>query len=135
MNDIKQRAGATDILLMLLNIVFFIGMETVLEPCDVHAEGMPMPCHWAGNALSGISAVLVIICVMHLAARPQVKVGLSLAIIPLAALAIVLPGHLIDLCMMESMRCHTVMQPAVMVISVLNIVLAAADIHVQRREE
>ena len=122
MNDIKQRAGATDILLMLLNIVFFIGMETVLEPCEVHAEGMPMPCHWAGNALSGISAVLVIICVMHLAARPQVK-----------ALAIVLPGHLIDLCMMASMRCHTVMHPAVMVISGLNIILAAVDIYVQHR--
>ena len=133
MNKIKPRIGVTDVLLMLLNLVFFVGMQTVLSPCEVHMNEPHMPCHWAGNALSGLSAVLVVICAMHLVVRAQVKLGLSLAIIPIAVLAIVLPGHLIDLCMMASMRCHTVMHPAVMVISGLNIILAAVDIYVQHR--
>ena len=45
--------------------------------------------------------------------------------IPVSFLIIVLPGRLIPLCMMETMRCHVIMQPAVTVIAVLNIVLSA----------
>ena len=53
--------------------------------------------------------------------------------VPLSVLALLLPGHLIDLCMMETMRCHTVMTPAVTVLSLLNIMVAAADIYVCRK--
>ena len=83
----------------------------------------------------GIAAALLAIAVMHLVIpRAQVKLGLALAMIPISVLALVLPDHLIDLCMMETMHCHTVMEPAVMVLSLLNIMTAGADIYVYRKK-
>ncbi|MBF1684669.1 MAG: DUF4418 family protein, partial [Selenomonas sp.] len=100
------------------------------------ADGRWMVCHWAGEALTGVAAVLFVISLLHaLIPRAQIKMGLSLAMIPAAALAFLLPGTMIDLCMMETMRCHVIMQPAVTVIAVLNIVLSAVYLWQHRKEE
>ena len=136
MNEKKCRCGITDILLVVLNLIFFVGIQTVFAPCEARPDGSWMTCHWAGQALMGIAAALLAIAVMHLVIpRAQVKIGLSLAVIPVSILAFAVPDHLIDLCMMETMHCHTVMEPAVTVISLLNVLLAAADIYVQGRGE
>ena len=132
----KLRFGVMDLLLLALNLLFFVGMQTVFLPCEVRPDGSWMTCHWAGQAVTGIAAALAAIALMHLVIpRAQVKVGLALAMIPLSVLALVLPDHLIDLCMMETMHCHTVMEPAVTVISLLNVLLAAVDVYVQGRGE
>ena len=134
MNEKKRRCGITDILMVVLNLIFFVGIQTVFAPCEAHPDGSWMTCHWAGQALMGIAAALLAIAVMHLVIpRAQVKLGLALAMIPISVLALVLPDHLIDLCMMETMRCHTVMEPAVTVLSLLNIMTAGADIYVYRK--
>ncbi|BEU88822.1 hypothetical protein TAMA11512_22860 [Selenomonas sp. TAMA-11512] len=128
----KRNFGATDVLLLVLNAAFFIGIQSVFMPCEARPDGTWMHCHWAGQALTGVAAVLAVTALLHLViSRPQVKQGLSLAMIPLSVLAILLPGHLIELCMMETMRCHTVMKPAVTAISLLNILLAAVDVYIQ----
>ena len=134
MNEKKRRCGITDVLLLVLNLIFFVGIQTAFAPCEARPDGSWMTCHWAGQALMGIAAALLAIAVMHLVIpRAQVKLGLALAMIPISVLALVLPDHLIDLCMMETMRCHTVMDPAVTVLSLLNIMTAGADIYVYRK--
>ena len=134
MNEKKRRCGITDILMVVLNLIFFVGRQTVFAPCEASPDGSWMTCHWAGQALMGIAAALLAIAVMHLVIpRAQVKLGLALAMIPISVLALVLPDHLIDLCMMETMHCHTVMEPAVTVLSLLNIMTAGADIYVYRK--
>ena len=136
MNEKKRRCGITDILMVVLNLIFFVGIQTVFAPCEARPDGSWMTCHWAGQALIGIAAALLAIAVMHLVIpRTQVKIGLSLAVIPVSVLAFAVPDHLIDLCMMETMHCHTVMQPAVTALSLLNLMLALADIYVYRRGE
>lgn len=136
MNEKKRRCGITDILLVVLNLIFFVGIQTVFAPCEARPDGSWMTCHWAGQALMGIAAALLAIAVMHLVIpRAQVKIGLSLAVILVSVLAFAVPEHLIDLCMMETMHCHTVMEPAVMVLSLLNVLLAAADIYVYQKGE
>ena len=136
MNEKKRRCGTTDILLVVLNLIFFVGIQTVFAPCEARPDGSWMTCHWAGQALIGIAAALLAIAVMHLVIpRTQVKIGLSLAVIPVSVLAFAVPDHLIDLCMMETMHCHTVMQPAVTALSLLNIMLVLVDIYVYRRGE
>ena len=135
MNEKKRRCGITDILLLVLNLIFFVGIQTVFAPCEARPDGSWMTCHWAGQALMGIAAALLAIAVMHLVIpRAQVKIGLSLAVIPVSVLAFAVPDHLIDLCMMETMHCHTVMEPAVTVLSLLNIMTAGADIYVYRKK-
>ena len=134
MNHGKRRFGITDILLVVLNLVFFVGIQNVFTPCEPRPDGSWMTCHWAGEALTGAAAVLVVIALVHLVIpRVHVKLGLALAVLPLSVYALLLPGHLIDLCMMETMRCHTVMQPAVTAISLLNLMVAFADIYVYRK--
>ena len=136
MNEKKRRCGITDVLLLVLNLLFFVGIQTVFAPCEARPDGSWMTCHWAGQALIGIAAALLVIAVMHLVIpRAQVKIGLSLAVIPVSVLAFAVPDHLIDLCMMETMHCHTVMEPAVTVLSLLNVLLAAADIYVYQKGE
>ena len=136
MNHEKRRFGITDVLLLVLNLIFFVGIQTVFAPCEARPDGSWMTCHWAGQALIGIAAALLAIAVMHLVIpRIQVKIGLSLAMIPVSVLAFAVPDHLIDLCMMETMHCHTVMEPAVTVLSLLNVLLAAADIYVYQKGE
>ena len=134
MNEKKRRWGITDILLLVLNLIFFVGIQTVFVPCEARPDGSWMTCHWAGQALIGIAAVLVVIALMHLVIpRTQVKIGLSLAVIPVSVLAFAVPDYLIDLCMMETMHCHTVMEPAVTVLSLLNVMTAGVDIYVYRK--
>ena len=136
MNEKKCRCGITDILLVVLNLIFFVGIQTVFAPCEARPDGSWMTCHCAGQALMGIAAALLAIAVMHLVIpRAQVKIGLSLAVILVSVLAFAVPEHLIDLCMMETMHCHTVMEPAVTILSLLNVLLVAADIYVYQKGE
>lgn len=130
----KGKVGVTDILLLFVNGIFFVGMHTFLAPCGQQADGHWMVCHWAGEALFGVSAVLFAIALLHAVIwRAAIKTGLAMAMIPTAVLAFFLPGQMIDLCMMEMMRCHTVMQPAARAISVVMILLACMDIYVYRK--
>ena len=92
MNEKKRRCGITDVLLLVLNLIFFVGIQTVFAPCEARPDGSWMTCHWAGQALIGIAAALLAIAVMHLVIpRTQVKIGLSLAVIPVSVLAFAVP--------------------------------------------
>lgn len=130
----KWRLKITDVLLLLASGVFFIGMRTFLAPCAQQADGKWMVCHWAGEALFGVAAVLFAIALLHAVIwRAAIKTGLAMAMIPTAVLAFFLPGQMIDLCMMETMRCHTVMQPAARAISAVLILLACLDVYCYRK--
>mgnify|MGYP002623852021 FL=1 len=123
MNNKKLNIGVTDIILLVLSAVFFLGLLTFLAPCGPKDDGSWMTCHWAGQALRGISAVLLVISGIHFFVKDsKIKLGLSLAAIPAAILSLILPGNLIGLCMMNTMRCHSVMRTGTMIISVLILV-------------
>ncbi len=131
----KINIGISDFLLTAITLLFLIGSFTFLSPCPAKEDGSWMNCHWAGQAISGLAAVLLVISLIHLfAPDPKVKLGLSLSMIPTALLAAILPGNLITLCMMESMRCHTTMRPLTIIISVLVILLALIDTFLQTRK-
>ena len=136
MNSQKKGIGVCPLLQIVLNAIFFVGIQTIFAPCAPHEDGKWATCHWAGEALLGIAAVMLIMSLLHLLPlRTGMKEGLVFAMIPVSFLIIVLPGRLIPLCMMETMRCHVVMQPAGTVIAVLNIVLSAVYLWQHRKEE
>ena len=136
MSGEKKGIGVCPLLQIVLNAIFFIGIQTTFAPCAPHEDGTWMTCHWAGEALTGLAAVMLILSLLHLVPlRSGAKTGLAIAMIPLAVLVICLPGHLIPLCMMEIMRCHTLMQPSVSVIAVLNIILSALYLWQHRKGE
>ena len=130
MNDKRMiRIGVTDIALLVLCAVLFIGTLTFLAPCGPKEDGAWMTCHWAGQTSIALAAVLLTLAVMH-AAVPMggAKLGIDLAVLPAAVLASQIPGHVIGLCMMETMRCRAVMRPGVAVFAVLIAAAAAWDL-------
>ena len=136
MKNKKLNIGVSDIVLTVIAAVFLIGICTVFKPCGPKEDGGYMTCHWAGQAITGLSAVLLVISVMHMFIPDEkIKQGLSLAVIPVALLAAIIPGRVISLCMMDMMRCRAVMKPAVMIISVLMILAACFDLVMRGRKK
>lgn len=130
----RRKVGATDLVLLILSILFLAGILTVFGPCGPTEDGSFMTCHWAGNTVAGLAAVLVVLSLIHLAVSdPKIKTGLSAAAVPVALLAAYTPGGLIHLCMMGSMQCRAVMRPAAILLSVLVIAAAIFDIAVNRK--
>ena len=101
MNSQKKGIGVCPLLQIVLNAIFFVGIQTIFAPCEPHEDGTWMTCHWAGEALLGIAAVMLVMSLLHLLPlRTGMKEGLVFAMIPVSFLIIVLPGRLIPLCMM-----------------------------------
>lgn len=133
----QHRICATDIILLVINVLFLLGMLFWFGPCDhVKEDGSFMNCHWAGVVLAGTAAVMTVISLAHLLIPDTgMKAGLSAALVPCSVFAFLVPGNLISLCMMNTMRCRSVMTPAAMVCSALVVIAAAVDIAVQLRRK
>ncbi len=133
----QHRICATDIVLLVINVLFLLGMLFWFGPCDhVKEDGSFMNCHWAGVVLAGTAAVMTVISLAHLLIPDTgMKAGLSAALVPCSVFAFLVPGNLISLCMMNTMRCRSVMTPAAMVCSALVVITAAVDIAVQLRRK
>ena len=118
-----------EIILLIVSLIFMIGTLSFLKPCGPAEDGSFMACHWAGQALIGVSVVLLVLSVILLILRSEpMKQGLAIAVIPVGILAAVIPGGLIHLCMMETMRCHAVMRPGAMCFGIVIAVLALIEI-------
>ena len=130
-----RKINGFDAILLVLGASLLAGVLTVFAPCGAKEDGGWMTCHWAGNAVAGVAAVLTALAVMRLFVKnTKMRLGLSASMIPVALLSALLPGRLISLCMMPSMRCRAVMSPAVTVLSVLIIAAAGIDIAMQRKK-
>ena len=128
MEQKKSPVRAMDIVQLALCLCFLLGILFVFGPCGPKEDGGWMTCHWAGQAVTGVAAVLAVLALLRLVMKnPGVKAGLSLASVPAALLSLLIPGRLIGLCMMADMRCRMVMSPAVTAFSLLIAVLAVVD--------
>ena len=124
----KKSLPIVEIALFALTLLYFIGTLTFLSPCGPKEDGGFMTCHWAGQALKGVSCLMAAIAAMALAARnAAAKRGLMTALVPAGVLAALVPGRLIGLCMMNSMTCQAVTRPAALVFGLLIAALALAD--------
>ena len=123
----KRKTVVMDIILAVLSAVLCLGTKFVFHACAADAESV-MTCHWAEQAVTGTGAVLFIqAAAILLTGNSGTRKGISLAMVPTALLAVCIPGGLIRLCMMDTLRCHTVMRPAVMVLGILTAVCAAVN--------
>lgn len=128
----KNRIGG--IILLILSVFLVVGVMTFAGPCGPKPNGSFMVCHWAGQAVLGVGVVLVFLSLLHVAFKNNYfKQGLNMGIILNSLLAICIPGNLIHLCMMNHMRCHTVMKPFVIVISALIVSVAVVDFFIRRK--
>ena len=121
----KERFSVLNIITLIVSVIFLAGTLSFLKPCGPQEDGSFMSCHWAGQALAGIAVVLLVMAILLLLLpSAESKTGAALAMVPVGILAAVLPGGLINLCMMETMRCHAVMKPGARCFGIIIEVLA-----------
>ena len=133
MKQNDRRIGVSDILLFVFSVVELIGIRTFFAPCGPKEDGSWMSCHWAGQAVTGTAAVLVVLALVHLLVQDRgMKLGLDAGLAATAICSALLPGKLIGLCMMAEMRCHRVMVPGVTVCAVLVVMTAVLDAWMRR---
>ena len=120
----KKRCLVPALVTMVLAVLAAAGVKSFAGPC-VHEDGSFGVCHWAGQALFGLSIVIAAESVIVLWRKDAgLRRGLYLAMMLTALLGILMPGNLISLCAMESMRCRMIMRPAMLVLYALMLVSA-----------
>ena len=101
---------------LVLSVVIAVGSISFLGPC-IHEDGSFGVCHWAGQALFGIGLLLSAesLCAL-LCKDSKIRQGILVSMLMTAILGCLIPGTLIDLCHMATMRCKALMQPAMMIL-------------------
>lgn len=111
---------------LLLSCVIAVGSVSFLGPC-VHEDGSFGACHWAGQAMLGIGLLLAVLSLAALLVKDgRLRAGILFAATAAAVLGLFIPGTLIRLCGMATMRCRAVMRPAMMLLCALTAVSCLA---------
>ncbi len=131
----KKTGLILDIILFMLSTALCFGTKFVFHACAPKEDGGWMVCHWAEQAVFGLGLVLFFLSSVMFAFKDgKTKSGMILAMEAIAALAAILPNHLINLCMMTDMRCHSVMKPAVLILGILIMIVGVIAIIIHRKE-
>ena len=96
-------------------VLLAVGALTFAGPC-VHDDGSVAACHAAAHAVVACGVIAAMASLAALFPR-NVRTAWCLAFVSAAAglFAAVSPGTLFGLCMMQTMRCWTVMKPFALV--------------------
>jgi hypothetical protein len=126
------------VIMTALSLLLTIGVILIFPACGPKEDGSWMMCHWAGQAIFGMGIALTVISAIALIfGGGKAAAGASLSAAVLAVLTAITPEILIPLCKMPTMQCHTMMRPAVIVVSALIAVTAAVNavIILKRKDE
>ena len=132
----NRKSIVTDIAIILFAVLLVLGIPYIFHACGAKDDGTFMNCHIAQQVIFGLGCVIMIISFIHIGARtPKMKMGISLALIPIEIFTALIPETIIKMCMMNDMRCQAVMKPATIIICVCMLIATIADIAYQRRRK
>ena len=121
------------LLVLLLSVVIAAGSVSFLGPC-VHEDGSFGACHWAGRALLGTGLLLTAESLFALLCRDsRMRQGAFVQMLLTACLGCLIPGTLIDLCRMATMRCRALMQPAMILLFSISAIISLIGFFVEKR--
>ena len=103
-----------------LSALLLAGGVTVFSACEQRADGSWMHCHQCQNMVAGSAVGLIALygASSLVKNKPARLTLLALAVIA-SVVVFFIPGGICPLCAMTTMRCHTVFQPFVRIMSVL----------------
>ncbi len=104
----------------VLSLLLTTGIMTVFSACGQKEDGSWMHCHQPQMAVAicGIG-MMVVFALSWVFKGKAVRIVLLTAGLALSAAAFLIPGTIMPMCMMRTMRCYTVMQPFTRVMTVL----------------
>ena len=132
----KKTGMILDIAAILLSAVLCFGTKFAFHACAPKEDGSWMACHWAEQAVFGVGIVMLILSIIMTFCLKDgySKSGVAVSIAVISTFSVMIPNHLIKLCMMTDMRCHSVMKPAVFILSILILVISVAGFIIHRKE-
>ena len=93
-----------------------------------------MHCHYAQMNVFCIAVGMAVISLINLfTANRKLGAGLRVVDIILSVIALLIPGTIMGMCMMNTMRCYTVMKPFVTIMCVLMIIVSLIGIVMDMR--
>ncbi|MDO4322916.1 MAG: DUF4418 family protein [Lachnospiraceae bacterium] len=124
----NRKICVLDAAILILFCLLTIGVITFLRPCGVHEDGSYSSCHWAGRILFGFGITGILEMVFVLLLQKPFRFGVNAAVFLQAVLMVMIPGGIVSLCGMNTMRCNLIMRPGVQVISLVIALLAAINL-------
>jgi len=120
MDTVAKKDVIIPLVPVALSALLLAGGVTVFSACEQRADGSWMHCHQCQNMVAGSAVGLI---ALYGASSLVKNKPARLALLALAVIASVvvffIPGGICPLCAMKTMRCHTVFQPFVRIMSVL----------------
>ena len=103
-----------------LSALLLAGGVTVFSACEQRADGSWMHCHQCQNMVAGSAVGLIALYgASSLVKNKPVRLALLALSVIASVVVFFIPGGICPLCAMKTMRCHTVFQPFVRIMSVL----------------
>ena len=103
-----------------LSALLLAGGVTVFSACEQRADGSWMHCHQCQNMVAGSAVGLIALYgTSSLVKNKPVRLALLALAVIASVVVFFIPGGICPLCAMKTMRCHTVFQPFVRIMSVL----------------
>ena len=119
---------------LVLSAVIAAGSVSFLGAC-IHEDGGFGACHWAGQALFGIGLLLMAESLFALLCGDSwTRQGIYGSMLLTAILGSLIPGTLIDLCHMATMRCRALMQPAMIILCAIIGMVSLTGFFLERRK-
>lgn len=132
----KIKISISEIIMFIISLVLCIGSFTFFSACEV-GENV-MACHWAQNTVTAFGALLSVMALAALIIPDRrVKAGVELAATLTAVLTALVPNVVINLCMMDTMRCVSVFRPFTILFASITAVAAlfSAILNLRKKEK
>ena len=114
------------IVLAVVEALIAIGVKTVFSACPAMEDGSYMSCHNAENAVFILAIVQALLIIGTIVIKNKKAAAVFGALFVISSLAsIIIPGNVVHLCMMASMRCHSVFKVFNISANVLGLILFA----------
>ena len=128
-----KRISVCALLVLPLAVLIAAGSVSFLGPC-VHEDGSFGICHWAGRALFGVGLLLAAESLFALVCSDsRTRQGAFVPMLFTACLGCLIPGTLIDLCHMATMRCRALMQPAMILLFSISALISLIGFVAEKR--
>lgn len=133
----KLKRLIPEIILFIFSLLICVGSFTFFSACPVHGDTV-MACRWAQNAVTALGTLLSVTSLAAVVIPDRkVKAGLELSATLTAVLTAIVPGVVINVCMMNSMRCVSTFRPFTILFASLTAVAAllSAVLNLKRKEK
>ena len=123
----KKKISVLRLIPPVFCLLLALGTATVFRACAAGEDGTWMHCHTAQTTVTWVSLALAAVSAVPLFSRNRILSAAVYAVCLIGACVLFLiPGEIVSMCMMSTMRCHAVMKPFVRVMAALTAVSGAA---------